>query len=201
MELCSGLSLIASRFLSFILPLLLFNMTELATLANPTVAITTSASRRSWLKGLGALFGSGLLAAPTTLLASPAAVVGNNSNASAASAAAGGNEYIGMVKLLTGSTVPAGWALCEGQHLPTDQHPALFAVLRATYGGDGRHTFALPDMRADMAAMRALAAGRAADAVPMGQLCVIKVANAPALATAGAELRLHHQRRAQPVRG
>lgn len=172
-------------------------MTTLATLADATPAASTSASRRSWLKGLGALFGSGLLAAPSTLLASPAMLPGNTlAHAGLGNAAlAGGDEYIGMVKLLTGTTVPTGWALCEGQVLPTAQHPALFAVLKSTYGGDGRHTFALPDMRADMAAMAALDDSRPADAEPMGRLCAIKVANAPALPMAAAELRLTHQRR------
>lgn len=152
------------------------------------------ASRRSWLKGLGALLGTGLLASPSTLLARPAATAGST----AAPAAAGGDEYIGLVKLLTGSTVPQGWALCDGRVLLTAEHPALFAVLGHTYGGDGRHTFALPDMRADMAAMVA-AANRPAGAVPLGQLCAIKMANAPATTTAVAELRLMHLRRPRPI--
>jgi microcystin-dependent protein len=100
-----------------------------------------------------------------------------------------------MVKLLPGTIVPTGWALCEGQHLPIEQHPALFAILKSTYGGDGRHTFALPDLRADMAAMAALDSNRPAGAEPMGRLCAIKVANAPALPMAAAELKLAHQRR------
>ncbi len=42
---------------------------------------------------------------------------------------------------------PAGWAFCDGQILPVDQNPRLFTVLKSTYGGDGRTTFALPDLR------------------------------------------------------
>jgi len=123
-------------------------------------ALAQSASRRSLLKGFGALFGSGLLAAPTHLLAAPVAAPAATSPAS--SLAAGGDEYIGMVKLLTGTTVPTGWALCDGRKLAVAQHPALFAVLRTAHGGDGRHFFALPDLRADMAALNTLEASRPA---------------------------------------
>ena len=152
-------------------------------------ALAQSASRRNLLKGIGALFGSGLLAAPTHLLAAPAAA------SSANLLAAGGDEYIGMVKLLAGTTVPTGWALCDGRELAVAQHPALFAMLGTTYGGDGRSTFVLPDLRNEMAAMAALDASRPAGAVPMGRLCAVKMANAPATTTAVAELQLPHQRR------
>ena len=42
---------------------------------------------------------------------------------------------------------PKGWALCDGQLLPINQNQALFSLLGTTYGGDGRVTFALPDLR------------------------------------------------------
>jgi microcystin-dependent protein len=42
---------------------------------------------------------------------------------------------------------PKGWALCNGQLLPINQNQALFALLGTTFGGDGRVTFALPDLR------------------------------------------------------
>lgn len=42
---------------------------------------------------------------------------------------------------------PRGWAKCEGQILAISQHEALFSILGTTYGGDGRTTFALPDLR------------------------------------------------------
>lgn len=169
-------------------------MSKLATLDHSAPAITATASRRTWLKGVGALLGTGLLAAPTTLLASPAPAGSAPAPGSpeAASALVGGNEFIGMVKLLTGTAVPQGWLLCDGRELATADYPALFALLGTTYGGNGRTTFALPDMRADMASMAATATNRPAEAVPLGQLCAIKVANAPATTTAVAELRLPH---------
>ncbi|MGX7835566.1 phage tail protein, partial [Campylobacter fetus subsp. venerealis] len=42
---------------------------------------------------------------------------------------------------------PRGWALCQGQLLSIAQNTALFSLLGTMYGGDGRTTFALPDLR------------------------------------------------------
>ena len=42
---------------------------------------------------------------------------------------------------------PKGWALCNGQLWPTNQNQALFSLLGATFGGEGRVNFALPDLR------------------------------------------------------
>ena len=42
---------------------------------------------------------------------------------------------------------PTGWALCDGQLLPISQNTALFSLLGTTYGGDGKSTFALPDLQ------------------------------------------------------
>lgn len=55
--------------------------------------------------------------------------------------------YIGEVRIFAGNFAPRGWAFCEGQLLPISQNTALFAILGTTYGGDGRVTFALPDLR------------------------------------------------------
>jgi microcystin-dependent protein len=43
---------------------------------------------------------------------------------------------------------PRGWAFCSGQLMPINQNQALFALLGTTYGGDGRTTFALPNLQA-----------------------------------------------------
>lgn len=51
------------------------------------------------------------------------------------------------VKMFAGNFAPRGWAFCEGQLLPIAQYSALFSLLGTMYGGDGRTTFALPDMR------------------------------------------------------
>lgn len=57
------------------------------------------------------------------------------------------DPFIGEVKLFAGNFAPRGWAFCDGQLLPISQNTALFSILGTTYGGDGRTTFALPDLR------------------------------------------------------
>lgn len=163
-----------------------------------------SSSRRNWLKGLGALVGMGVLAAPTSLLASP---VAEGAAPLPASALVGGEEYIGMVQLLTNAAMPQGWLPCDGRELAISQYPALFAVLGAVYGGNGRTTFALPDLREAMQPDPAQAPQPlAATATPAPQphfpdySCAIKVANAAATTTAVAELRLRHSPRSQAHR-
>lgn len=54
---------------------------------------------------------------------------------------------IGEIRMFAGNFAPRNWALCDGQLLPIAQYNALFAILGTTYGGDGRTTFALPDLR------------------------------------------------------
>jgi len=57
------------------------------------------------------------------------------------------DPLIGMVMPLATSFAPRGWALCDGQLLAIAEHQALFSIIGTTYGGDGRVTFALPDLR------------------------------------------------------
>jgi microcystin-dependent protein len=57
------------------------------------------------------------------------------------------DEYIGTISLFAGNFAPKNWALCNGQILYIQQNNALFAILGITYGGDGKTTFALPDLR------------------------------------------------------
>lgn len=60
----------------------------------------------------------------------------------------GFNEpFIGGIVMFGGNFAPRGWALCDGQLLPINQNTALFSILGTTYGGDGRTTFGLPDLR------------------------------------------------------
>ncbi|MBK8557198.1 MAG: tail fiber protein [Lewinellaceae bacterium] len=49
--------------------------------------------------------------------------------------------------MFAGNFAPRGWAFCEGQLLSIASNTALFSILGTTYGGDGRTTFALPDLR------------------------------------------------------
>ncbi|GGF39921.1 tail Collar domain-containing protein [Echinicola rosea] len=57
------------------------------------------------------------------------------------------DEYMASIKMFAGTFAPRGWMYCEGQLLPIAQYTALFSLLGTTYGGDGRTTFALPDLR------------------------------------------------------
>jgi len=54
---------------------------------------------------------------------------------------------LGSIMLFAGTFAPRGWAFCNGQLLPISQNSALFAIIGTLYGGDGRTTFALPDLR------------------------------------------------------
>jgi len=55
--------------------------------------------------------------------------------------------FIGQIVMFGGNFAPRGYALCDGQLLSIAQNTALFSILGTTYGGDGRTTFGLPDLR------------------------------------------------------
>ncbi|MDX1802431.1 MAG: tail fiber protein [Alcanivorax sp.] len=55
--------------------------------------------------------------------------------------------YLGEIRLFGGNFAPSGWAFCNGQQLPVAQYSALFSLIGTSYGGDGRNTFCLPDLR------------------------------------------------------
>ena len=57
------------------------------------------------------------------------------------------SPFIAEIVMFGGNFNPRGWALCDGQLLNISSHTALFSLLGTTYGGDGRTTFALPDLR------------------------------------------------------
>ncbi len=55
--------------------------------------------------------------------------------------------FLAEIKMFGFNFPPRGWALCDGQLLPINQNQSLFALLGTIYGGDGRISFALPDLR------------------------------------------------------
>ncbi len=57
------------------------------------------------------------------------------------------NPYLGQIMPVSFPIIPRGWAACNGQLLGIAQNQALFSLLGTAYGGDGRTTFALPDLR------------------------------------------------------
>lgn len=57
------------------------------------------------------------------------------------------NPFVAEIRIFAGNFAPTGWALCNGQLLPISQNTALFSLLGTTYGGDGKSTFALPNLQ------------------------------------------------------
>jgi microcystin-dependent protein len=57
------------------------------------------------------------------------------------------DPFIGEIRAFGFTYAPPGWAQCNGQVMQISQNQALFSLLGTTYGGDGRTTFALPDLR------------------------------------------------------
>ena len=55
--------------------------------------------------------------------------------------------FLAEIKIVGFNFAPKGWAYCDGQLLPINQNQSLYSLLGTTYGGDGRTTFALPDLR------------------------------------------------------
>ncbi len=55
--------------------------------------------------------------------------------------------FVGEIRMFAGNFVPRGWAFCDGQLLSVAQNDALFNLFGTIYGGDGRTTFGLPDLR------------------------------------------------------
>jgi len=55
--------------------------------------------------------------------------------------------FLSEIRIYGFNFPPRGWAQCDGQILPINQYQSLYSLLGTTYGGDGRTTFALPDLR------------------------------------------------------
>jgi microcystin-dependent protein len=55
--------------------------------------------------------------------------------------------FVGEIRMFAGNFAPRGWAYCDGQLLAVSQNDALFSLLGTIYGGDGKTTFGLPDLR------------------------------------------------------
>src|SRR5687768_1904171 len=56
------------------------------------------------------------------------------------------DQFLAEIRIFPFNFPPTGWAFCDGQLMPISQNTALFALLGTVYGGDGKSTFALPDM-------------------------------------------------------
>ncbi len=69
------------------------------------------------------------------------------------------SPFVAEIRMFAGNFAPTGWAACEGQLLPISQNTALFSLLGTMYGGDGKSTFALPDMAGNAPMMWGQGAG------------------------------------------
>jgi microcystin-dependent protein len=58
------------------------------------------------------------------------------------------SPFVGEIRAVGFNFAPTGWATCDGQLLPISQNTALFSLLGTFYGGDGKSTFALPNLQA-----------------------------------------------------
>lgn len=91
---------------------------------------------QSWQKQAFAKVGYGLFAGVVAC-----------SSLTVSQAAHASDPFIAQITMFGGNFAPRGWAFCDGQLLPIASNTALFSILGTTFGGDGRTTFALPDLR------------------------------------------------------
>lgn len=70
--------------------------------------------------------------------------------------------FLAEIRMVGFNFAPRGWAFCDGQLLPISQNQSLYSLLGTTYGGDGRTSFALPDLRGRVPIHRS-------DSHPLGQ--------------------------------
>lgn len=61
------------------------------------------------------------------------------------------DPFVAEIRIFPFNFAPKGWAFCDGQILPLSQNTALFSLLGTTYGGDGKSTFALPNLQGSAA--------------------------------------------------
>jgi microcystin-dependent protein len=57
------------------------------------------------------------------------------------------DQFVAEIRIFASNFAPQQWATCDGQLMPISQNTALFSLLGTTYGGDGKSTFALPDLQ------------------------------------------------------
>jgi microcystin-dependent protein len=60
------------------------------------------------------------------------------------------DQFVAEIRIFPFNFPPTGWAFCDGQLMPISQNTALFSLLGTTYGGDGKSTFALPNLQGNV---------------------------------------------------
>ncbi|AHJ99806.1 phage tail protein [Hymenobacter swuensis] len=105
----------------------------------------TQPARRSLLKRLSGLVAGSFLAGPLQ------ALLGRATPAAAGTLSGGDGVFVAEIITVPFNFAPKGYARCDGQLLPIFQNTALFSLLGTTYGGDGKSTFALPNLNGRVA--------------------------------------------------
>jgi microcystin-dependent protein len=105
-------------------------------------------ARRSLLKRLGAVVAGSFLASPVQALLGRRAMARATAPAvtPAGTSSSAGRPFVGEIIIVAFNFAPNGYARCDGQLLSISQNMTLFSLLGTTYGGDGRTTFALPNL-------------------------------------------------------
>jgi microcystin-dependent protein len=93
------------------------------------------------------------------------------------------DPFVAEIRIFGFNFAPTGWATCDGQVMPISQNTALFSLLGTAYGGDGKSTFALPNL--------AGAAPMAAGAGPDGQHYQGDMSGSPTVTLISSEIPFH----------
>lgn len=103
-------------------------------------------TRKNFIKGLAGVFTLGwLFSGNEELQARDLKKEDSRLNRNASALVS--EPLLGSIMLFAGTFAPRGWAFCNGQLLAISQNQALFSIIGTIYGGDGRTTFGLPDLR------------------------------------------------------
>jgi microcystin-dependent protein len=94
------------------------------------------------------------------------------------------SPFVAEIRIFACNFAPTGWAQCNGQLLPISQNTALFSLLGTMYGGDGKSTFALPDMQGNVAIEQGQGAG-------LSQYFIGQEGGSPTITLLGTEMPLH----------
>ncbi|NOT56941.1 MAG: phage tail protein, partial [Deltaproteobacteria bacterium] len=97
------------------------------------------------------------------------------------------DPFIGEIIMFGGNFAPRGWAFCNGQLLSIAQNTALFSILGTTYGGDGRTTFALPDLRGRVPVHAGNSQGPGLPPVQLGEM-----AGSPSVTLTVSQMPMHN---------
>ena len=83
--------------------------------------------------------------------------------------ASASEPFLGQIEYYAFNFAPRGWTQCDGQILPINTNQALYSLMGTTFGGDGRTTFGLPDMRGRIPVHDGFSTGPGLTRRPLGQ--------------------------------